>query len=121
MPSSKCYYLIKRLLAVNLVEALPKVERPPDWGDYSLGMRKKFYEEHSLRWIGRDPQRYRYCPFKALALLRDRVQGEIDDIDRQATDKINGILKEYDEIESALTTQAKKTHMPHAFEGSNPS
>lgn len=119
MPSSKGYHIINRLLAVNLVESLPKVERPPDWGDYSLSMRKKFYEEHGLGCKGRAPQRYRYCPSKSLALLRDRIQEEIDGIDRQATDKINGLLKEYEEIENALTTQVKKTHTSHAFERSN--
>ena len=116
MPSSKGYHIIKRLLAIKIVETLPKVERPPDWGDYSLKMRKKFYKEHGLQYRGREPQRYRYCPLKALALLRDRVQTEIEIIDKQATDEINALLKEYEEIENVLTRRAKETHVSHTFE-----
>ena len=116
MPSSKGYHIIKRLLAIKIVDALPKVERPPEWGNYSLSMRKKFYEEHGLQHKGRDPKLYRYSPLKALALQRDRVQEDIETIDKQATDKINALLKEYEEIENALTRQVKKTQVSHSFE-----
>jgi len=119
MPSSKGYHIIKRLLAIKIVETLPKVERPPDWGDYSLKMRKKFYKERGPQYRGRDPQRYRYCPLKALALIRDRVQTEIEAIDKQATDEINALLKEYEEIENVLTRQAKETPASHTFERSD--
>ena len=120
MPSSKGYHIIKRLLVIKIVEALPKVERPPDWGDYSLKMRKKFYEEHGLRYRGRDPQRYRHCPLKALALLRERVQEDIECIDKEAADKINALLEEYEEIENALTRLVEETHASHFWRSSLP-
>lgn len=119
MPSSKGYHIIKRLSVIKIVETLPKVERPPDWGDYSLSMRKKFYKERGLQYRGRDPQRYRYCPLKALALLRDRVQTDIETVDKQATDEINALLKEYEEIENALTRQVEEAQVSHTFGRSN--
>lgn len=120
MPSSKGYHVIKRLLAIKIVETLPKVERPPDWGNYSLSMRKKFYEKHGLQHKSRDPQLYRYSPLKALAFLRDRVQEEIEFIDKQASDKINALLKDYEEIENALTRQAEEAHASHLWRSGLP-
>jgi len=119
MPSSKGYHIVKRLSAIKIVETLPKVERPPDWGDYSLKMRKKFYEEHGLQHKGRDPQRYRYCPLKALALLREQIQIDIETIDKQAADEINALLKKYEQIENTLTKQVEEAHVSHTFEGSD--
>jgi hypothetical protein len=119
MPPSKGYRVVNRLQAVRIVEALPGIERPPDWGDYSLGMRKRFYEEHGLRRRGRDPRRYRYSPARALALLRERIQEEIEGIDRQAADEINALLEEYEEIQGALTRRVEKTHA-HTLEGRGP-
>jgi len=116
IPSSKGYHVIKRLLAIKIVDALPKVERPPDWGSYTLSMRKKFYEKHGLQHKGRDPQLYRYSPLKALTLLRERVQQEIEGIDKQAADEINTLLKDYEEIENALTRHVRKDHTSQPFE-----
>jgi hypothetical protein len=120
MPPSKGYLIIKRLLAIKIVEALPKVERPPDWGEYSLGMRKRFYEEHGIRYRGRDPQRYRHCPSKALALLRERVQEDIERIDEEATDRINALLEEYEEIGDALTRRVEEAHASRLWRGGPP-
>jgi hypothetical protein len=111
MPTSKGHYIMKRLKAIKLVDPLPKIERPPDWGSYTLSMRKLFYEKNGLQHKGRDPQLYRYSPLKALTHLRERVQQEIDDIDKQASDEINALLREYEEIENALTRQAEGPHM----------
>jgi hypothetical protein len=119
MPPSKGYRVVKRLQAVRIVEDLPGVERPPDWGDYSRGMRKRFYEEHGLRRRGRDPRRYKYSPARALALLRERVQEEIEGIDRRAADEINALLEEYEEIEGALTRRLEEAQ-EHTLEGRSP-
>jgi len=110
MPASKGYHVMKRLQDVRIVEALPRVERPPDWGSYTLSMRKKFYEEHGLGHKGRDPQLYMYSPLKALALLRRRVQEEIEGIDKRAADDVNALLRDYEDVEKYLTRQAGEDH-----------
>lgn len=102
IPRSKGYPTLRRLMGLRVVEALPRLRRPDDWGEYTLGMRKRFYREHGLPSRGKEPRRYRYCPRQTLAYLRGKVLREIADIDAEAQTRIARLLREYDEVERRL-------------------
>jgi len=102
IPRSKGYPTLRRLLGLRVVEALPRLRRPDDWGEYTLGMRKRFYREHGLPLRGKEPRRYTYCPQRALAYVRGKVLREIADIDAEAQTRIARLLREYDEAERRL-------------------
>ncbi len=112
IPRSKGYPTLRRLLGLRLVEALPRLRRPDDWGEYTLGMRKRFYREHGLPLRGKEPRRYRYCPQRTLAHLRGEVMREIAEIDAEAQTRIAGLLGALDEAEGRLRSRVEAGGAP---------
>ncbi|MCW4050410.1 MAG: hypothetical protein NWE89_11820 [Candidatus Bathyarchaeota archaeon] len=102
IPRTKGYVAIRRLLEHGLVVELPKVPRPPDWRNYSKGMRKRFYEENGIPGKGAEPTRYRYTPVKALLKARRVLRDRIRKIDGEALCRIQGLLEEFSEVQGAL-------------------
>lgn len=102
IPRSKGYPTVRRLQKLGLVEALPRLRRPDDWDEYTLGMRKRFYREHGLPPRGKEPRRYRYRPLRALVHLREEVMQEIAAVDAEAQKRIKGLLGALDEAETLL-------------------
>lgn len=102
IPRSKGYPTVRRLEELGLVEALPGLRRPDDWGEYTLGMRKRFYRDHGLPPRGKEPRRFRYRPRRALEHLRDGVMREIATVDTEAQKRIAVLLGALDEAEGLL-------------------
>ena len=104
IPRSKGYPTIKLLEELHLVTRVSKVKRPPDWGEYTRSMRKRFNYEHGLPRRGIEPQRYRYTPVEALLFLRMEINRKIRREDQRALQRINAIRSQYGVVANGLAS-----------------
>ena len=107
IPRSKGYPTINQLKRLCLVKPVPKVERPPDWKEYTRSMRKRFNQRHGLPKRGIEPQRYTYTPNEALWHLKEEISSRIRQVDRDALRRINEITGTYKSIETCLSSHQR--------------
>lgn len=104
VPRSKGYPTIKQLQKLCLVRPVPKIERPPDWQEYTRSMRKRFNKINGLPMRGIEPQRYIYTPEEALWHLREMISHKIKQVDSDALKRIQEITSTYKAIEEGLSS-----------------
>jgi hypothetical protein len=104
IPRSKGYPTIKELEHLRLVRPVPKIERPPDWDEYTRSMRRRYNKKHGLPQRGIEPQRYTYTPNIALKHLRETISRKIQSVDQKALREISELTHRYKSIEDALSS-----------------